>query len=151
MDRPNRGGMGARPLAVSPVMGGSRAGWQAAPRGLPRPGSYHMSVVVQRTGRLRTSAMSEHPDYRRLFDLTGRVALVVGGGSGIGEASALALAAHGARVAVADVDIGKAEATVAMIHKRHGSASGHHVDVRDTASVDRLVAMVQAAERRIDI
>ena len=95
--------------------------------------------------------MSEHPDYRALFDLTGRVALVVGGGSGIGEASALALAAHGARVAVADVDIGKAEATVAMIHKRHGSASGHHVDVRDTASVDRLVAQVQAQERRIDI
>lgn len=95
--------------------------------------------------------MSEHPDYRNLFDLSGRVALVVGGGSGIGQASALALAAHGARVAVADVDIAKAEGTVAMITKRHGSATGHHVDVRDTQSVDRLVATVQAAERRIDI
>lgn len=95
--------------------------------------------------------MSEHPDYRALFDLTGRVALVVGGGSGIGEASALALAAHGARVAVADVDVAKAEATVALITKRHGTASGHFVDVRDTDSVDRLVAAVQAQERRIDV
>ena len=95
--------------------------------------------------------MSEHPDYRALFDLTGRVALVVGGGSGIGEASALALAAHGARVAVADVDVAKAEATVALISKRGGTASGHFVDVRDTASVDRLVATVQAQERRIDV
>jgi len=95
--------------------------------------------------------MREHPDYRNLFDLSGRVALVVGGGSGIGQASALALAAHGARVAVADVDVVKAEATVAMITKRHGTATGHHVDVRDTESVDRLVALVQTQERRIDI
>lgn len=95
--------------------------------------------------------MSEHPDYRALFDLTGRVALVVGGGSGIGQASALALAAHGARVAVADVDVAKAEATVALITKRRGSATGHHVDVRDTESVDRLVALVQAQEHRIDV
>ena len=95
--------------------------------------------------------MAEHPDYRALFDLTGRVALVVGGGSGIGEAGALALAAHGARVAVADVDQAKAEATVALITERGGTASAHVVDVRDTASVDRLVATVQAAEGRIDV
>jgi len=95
--------------------------------------------------------VTDHPDYRTLFDLTGRVALVVGGGSGIGEASALALAAHGAKVAVADVDQGKAERTAALITERGGSASGHPVDVRETESVDALVAAVVAQEGRIDV
>ncbi|MGH2499932.1 MAG: 3-oxoacyl-ACP reductase, partial [Candidatus Limnocylindria bacterium] len=43
-------------------------------------------------------------DYRSLFRLDGRSALVVGAGSGIGEASAEALAAFGARVVAADLD-----------------------------------------------
>ncbi|HTI48101.1 MAG TPA: SDR family NAD(P)-dependent oxidoreductase, partial [Casimicrobiaceae bacterium] len=46
---------------------------------------------------------SSPSDYRALFDLNGRVALVVGGGSGIGQAGAEALAAMGATVIVADV------------------------------------------------
>ena len=47
--------------------------------------------------------MSEH-DYTRAFRLDGRRALVVGAGSGIGRASAWALAAHGATVLCADRD-----------------------------------------------
>ena len=47
-------------------------------------------------------AAAERPDYARLFRLDGRTALVVGGGSGIGRESALALAANGAHVVVAD-------------------------------------------------
>jgi NAD(P)-dependent dehydrogenase (short-subunit alcohol dehydrogenase family) len=43
-------------------------------------------------------------DYRKLFDLTGRQALVVGAGSGIGEASAQGLAAFGAHVICADLN-----------------------------------------------
>ena len=53
--------------------------------------------------------------YRALFDLTGRTALVVGAASGIGEASAHALAAFGARVACADVDLAGAERTARAI------------------------------------
>ena len=44
-------------------------------------------------------------DYSKMFDLSGRRALVIGGASGIGQASALGLAAHGAEVVVADVDV----------------------------------------------
>ena len=42
-------------------------------------------------------------DHRALFDLTGRAAIVIGAGSGIGEAAARALAAHGADVLCADI------------------------------------------------
>ena len=43
-------------------------------------------------------------DYASMFNLAGKTALVVGAGSGIGEASAHGLAAFGARVACADVN-----------------------------------------------
>ncbi len=56
-------------------------------------------------------APTERPDYARLFRLDGRTALVVGGGSGIGRESALALAAQGARVVVADRDLAAARGT----------------------------------------
>ena len=45
-------------------------------------------------------------DYRSMFDLTGKKALVVGAGSGMGEAGAHGLAAFGARVFCADVNAG---------------------------------------------
>ena len=48
-------------------------------------------------------------DYRSMFDLTGKTALVVGAGSGIGEAGAHGLAAFGARVFCADVNAEAAE------------------------------------------
>ncbi|WP_295702688.1 SDR family oxidoreductase [Lapillicoccus sp.] len=51
------------------------------------------------------------PDYSRLFRLDGRTAVVVGGGSGIGREGALALAAQGAHVVVADRDLAAAQAT----------------------------------------
>lgn len=65
-------------------------------------------------------ADAPRPDYSRLFRLDGRIAVVVGGGSGIGREGALALAAQGARVVVADRDLAAAEATVDL-----GAASGN--------------------------
>ncbi|MER3443576.1 MAG: 3-oxoacyl-ACP reductase, partial [Meiothermus sp.] len=50
-------------------------------------------------------------NYADMFRLEGQVALVVGGGSGIGQASAEALAAHGARVVVADARLEAARQT----------------------------------------
>ena len=63
-------------------------------------------------------------DYRSMFDLTGKTALVVGAGSGIGEAGANGLAAFGGRVFWADVDVGGAEGTAGAIGEGGGGAEG---------------------------
>lgn len=52
-------------------------------------------------------------DYRKLFDLTGKTAVVLGAASGIGKSSAEALAGLGARIVCADRAIDAAEATAA--------------------------------------
>ena len=79
-------------------------------------------------------------DYRTMFDLHNRNALVVGGGSGIGQASALALAAHGASVICADVNAKGAEATAQDIRAQGGQASTAAVDMRDSAQINALIA-----------
>jgi NAD(P)-dependent dehydrogenase (short-subunit alcohol dehydrogenase family) len=82
-------------------------------------------------------------EYRALFDLSGRLALVVGAASGIGEASALALAAFGAPVVCADLDEAGAVRTAETIAAEGGVAEAMRLDVRDAASV-------AAARERVD-
>jgi len=82
--------------------------------------------------------------YRALFRLDGRRAIVVGAGSGIGEASAEALAAHGAHVVCGDLDGAKAEAVAMRIRDAGGSAEAVKVDVRDTASVEAALDLARA-------
>jgi NAD(P)-dependent dehydrogenase (short-subunit alcohol dehydrogenase family) len=79
--------------------------------------------------------------------LDGKVALVVGGGSGMGRAGAVALAAEGAKVVVSDLSLERAEAVAASIGD---SAVGMHVDVTSTELVQRLVAGTVERFGRID-
>src|SRR6266540_524340 len=76
--------------------------------------------------------------------LAGRRALVTGGGSGIGRASALRLAAEGAKVAVADVRAGAPDPVAAEVAAAGGCALPLVCDVRDEASVQ--AATTAAAE-----
>lgn len=75
-------------------------------------------------------------------DLSGRVALVTGGGSGIGAACARALAAAGAHVAVTDVSARAAEDVAAAIEADGGRALARTLDVTDARAVDETVAAV---------
>jgi len=85
------------------------------------------------------------------INLAGKVAVVTGAGSGIGRATALALARHGARVHLADIDTHAAEAVAAEIEAAGGSAAAHTLDVADAAAVEALADSVFAEERCVDI
>ncbi len=74
--------------------------------------------------------------------LAGRVALVTGGGGGIGRGVSEAFAAHGARVIVAEINPERAEETVDAIRNAGGDATGELVDVGDEAAVTDLAAAV---------
>ena len=90
-------------------------------------------------------------DYRAQFDLRGRVALVIGGGSGIGQAGAEGMAAIGAHVVVADVNGADADGVAQKIRANGGAATSATLDVRDTAAVDALIAQTDATHGRLDV
>ncbi len=73
-------------------------------------------------------------------DFESRIAIVTGAGSGIGAAIARELAARGAVVVAADLDLDTAEVTAAAIRTDGGTAHAFAADVADAASVERMVA-----------
>ena len=83
--------------------------------------------------------------------LRDRVAVITGAGSGIGAASALAMAREGARVVVADIDEAAARATAAAIEKDGGQAMAVRVDVSRLADNDTLVHRAVATWGRLDV
>jgi NAD(P)-dependent dehydrogenase (short-subunit alcohol dehydrogenase family) len=82
--------------------------------------------------------------------LEGKVALVTGGASGIGQATAVVMAREGARVAVADRAEADASATVALINAAGGQAIAIGGDVTREADVAAMVARTVSAFGRID-
>ncbi|HEX4287794.1 MAG TPA: SDR family oxidoreductase [Trebonia sp.] len=83
----------------------------------------------------------------RLWSLDGRVAVVTGGGSGMGQAIALRLAEAGAVTAVADISPGKAQETVDLIGNRTPEAQAEPLTV-DVAAPESVRALGEAVERR---
>src|SRR5215469_8892951 len=83
--------------------------------------------------------------------LTGKVALVVGAGGGIGGAGAEALAREGASVFCSDLDGAAVDATAARIRAAGARAVASALDVRDRAAVDAAVAAVVRECSRLDI
>src|ERR1700753_2664411 len=82
--------------------------------------------------------------------LDGKVALVTGGASGIGRATAITMAREGARVAVSDLVMEGVEATVALINGGGGQSIAIAGDVTEEAAVADMVARAVSAFGRID-
>ncbi|SBV97255.1 3-oxoacyl-(acyl-carrier-protein) reductase FabG [uncultured delta proteobacterium] len=84
----------------------------------------------------------------RLHD---RVILVTGAAKGLGRAMAEGMAAEGAAVMLADIDIAEAETVAAVIAQKGQRATAFNLDVSDGESVARVVAAIQSREGRIDV
>jgi 3-oxoacyl-[acyl-carrier protein] reductase len=86
-----------------------------------------------------------------LFDLSGRVVIITGGGKGIGKVYAKAFAGAGAKVVAADIDGQAAEAVAADIMASGGDAIGLRTDIAEEASNTAMVAAALERFGTIDV
>ncbi|MEP7172757.1 MAG: SDR family oxidoreductase [Aestuariivirga sp.] len=87
----------------------------------------------------------------KLFDFEGVVAVVTGGGSGIGKATASLLAQAGAKVVIVDRDQGAGESAASAIVAQGGSAFAATADITDETAVEKLFADTAKREGHVDV
>jgi NAD(P)-dependent dehydrogenase (short-subunit alcohol dehydrogenase family) len=80
----------------------------------------------------------------------GKVALVTGGASGIGRATALTFAREGAKLIVADMNEDGGQQTVHLITEKGGEATFVQVDVTSTSAVEALISKTMETYGRLD-
>jgi NAD(P)-dependent dehydrogenase (short-subunit alcohol dehydrogenase family) len=85
------------------------------------------------------------------MSLDERVAIVTGAGTGIGKATALALARAGAHVAAVDIDGGLAKSTADAVSQLGRRSLAVETDVGDVGAIDAMVRRVAATFERIDV
>ncbi|MGC5077169.1 SDR family NAD(P)-dependent oxidoreductase [Agrococcus sp. DT81.2] len=85
-----------------------------------------------------------------MIDLTGKVAVITGGGSGIGRTTSELFASLGAQVVVSDI-AETADETVASIERAGGTASAHIGDIGDVAVADAIIAAAVERYGRLDV
>lgn len=85
------------------------------------------------------------------MDPRGKVAVITGAGSGIGRATALALAGEGCRIVVADIDDAGGAETVRMVEAMGEQAALAHTDVTSAGDIERMVAVAVETFGGLDI
>jgi meso-butanediol dehydrogenase/(S,S)-butanediol dehydrogenase/diacetyl reductase len=96
--------------------------------------------------------LSPEPRGRReMFDLSGKVAVITGAGSGIGRGIALSLAQAGADVVASDLHMDRASETAGMVRKFGRKALAQRTDVREPESVQALANATVRELGRLDI
>ncbi|HME04233.1 MAG TPA: SDR family NAD(P)-dependent oxidoreductase [Solirubrobacteraceae bacterium] len=84
-------------------------------------------------------------------DLTGQTAVVTGAGSGIGRATAILLARHGASLYLADLNLESAQEVARVVDAAGGRANAYELDVSDPAAVDAFAQRVFDEAGGVDI
>lgn len=87
----------------------------------------------------------------RIFDLTGRVAIVTGGSKGLGSGMAKALAQHGADVVIVSRNAAEGEVVAEGIRSMGRRSLALAIDVQDTVALNEMAQTVKAKFGRIDI
>lgn len=87
----------------------------------------------------------------KLFRTDGDIAMVTGGGDGIGRIASLSLGEAGAHVCVTDLDADAAERVAREIKDRGGKADAWALDVADNDAIVSVIAAIAARHGRIDI
>lgn len=88
---------------------------------------------------------------KNIFDVTGKVVLVTGAATGLGEGYAHIFGESGCKVACADINSGEADKTAADIREQGGEAKSFYVDVTKRESIKKMVQDVLDAYGRIDV
>jgi 2-deoxy-D-gluconate 3-dehydrogenase len=86
-----------------------------------------------------------------MFSVRGKIALITGGGSGLGRAIALGYAREGMRVLVTDVNGQAAKETLAIIENEGGLGEAHPLDVTSRSEIDSLVENAVLSHGAIDV
>lgn len=95
--------------------------------------------------------MTSPINIQKLFDLTGKVAIVTGSAEGIGNGIARNIAAAGAFVAIADINLPWAERAASEIIAAGGKAKAYYLDQSREQSIVEMVATVRQEQGAIDI
>ena len=86
-----------------------------------------------------------------MFNVRGKVALITGGGSGLGRAIALGFAREGMRVLVTDVKGQAAQETLVSIEQEGGLGEAHPLDVTSRSEIESLVEQTVSSHGSIDV